>query len=56
MLPMASALAVDLRGDPERLGRGSRRVYEAVRRAIDFENGDWAREREVALVAANLPC
>ncbi|MGA3235882.1 MAG: aromatic amino acid ammonia-lyase [Bryobacteraceae bacterium] len=55
MLLMAAAQAVDLRGGPERLGRGSRRVYDAVRRVIDFENEDRAKEREVAELAANLP-
>jgi histidine ammonia-lyase len=55
MLLMAAAQAVDLRGGPERLGRGSRRVYESVRRAIDFEDRDRAKEREVAELAANLP-
>jgi histidine ammonia-lyase len=48
MLLMAAAQAVDLRGHPERLGRGSRRVYDAVRRVIDFEKEDRAKERELA--------
>jgi phenylalanine ammonia-lyase len=55
MLLMASAQAVDLRGGPLRLGRGSRRMYDAVRRVIDFEDVDRAKEREVAELAANLP-
>jgi phenylalanine ammonia-lyase len=55
MLLMAAAQAVDLRDGPERLGRGSRRVYDAVRRVIDFEERDRAKEREVAELAANLP-
>ena len=49
------AQAVDLRGGPEPLGRGSRRMYDAVRRVIDFEERDQAKEREVAELAANLP-
>src|SRR5208282_2548827 len=55
MLLMAGAQAVDLRGGPQRLGRGSRRVYDAVRRVIDFEDRDRTKEREVAELAANLP-
>jgi phenylalanine ammonia-lyase len=55
MLLMATAQAVDLRGGPELLGRGSRRVYDAVRRVIGFENEDRAKEREIAELAANLP-
>ncbi len=55
MTLMASAQAVDLRGGPERLGAGSRRMYDAVRRVIDFEDRDRAKENEVATLAASLP-
>jgi phenylalanine ammonia-lyase len=52
MVLLASAQAVDLRGGPEKLGRGSRQVYDAVRRMAAFQDKDRAMEREVAAVAA----
>jgi phenylalanine ammonia-lyase len=52
MLLLASAQAVDLRGGPEKLGAGSRRVYQAVRGLAEFQDKDRPMEREVAAVAA----
>ena len=37
MLLLAAAQAVDLRGGPAKLGRGSRRVYDSVRRLALFQ-------------------
>jgi len=54
MLLLASAQAVDLRGGPERLGAGSRRVYEAVRGVLAFEDKDRPMEHEVAGMAAAI--
>ncbi len=55
MLLMAAAQAVDLRGGPGALGRGSREVYHAVREIAPFEERDRAKEREIAALAAKLP-
>ena len=55
MLLMAAAQAVDLRGGPVALGRGSREVYEAVREIAVFEERDRPKEREIAELAAKLP-
>ena len=55
MLLMAAAQAVDLRGGPQSLGRGSRGVYDAVREIAAFEDRDRPKEREIAELAANLP-
>ena len=52
MLLLASAQAVDLRGGPARLGQGSRRAYEAVRRLAAFQDKDRPMEQEVGAVAA----
>ena len=54
MVLLASAQAVDLRGGPARLGRGSRAVYERVRQLADFQDKDRPMENEVAAVAASL--
>jgi phenylalanine ammonia-lyase len=54
MLLLASAQAVDLRGGPSRLGRGSRRVYDAVRQIARFQDRDRPMEREVAAMAAKI--
>jgi phenylalanine ammonia-lyase len=54
MLLLASAQAVDLRGGPACLGRGSRRVYETVRQRSPFEERDRAKEHDVAAVAAAI--
>lgn len=55
MVLLAAAQAVDLRGGPERLGCGSRRVYAAVRRIAEFQKTDRPLEREIQQLAANLP-
>ncbi len=55
MLLMAAAQAIDLRGGPQSLGRGSREVYGAVREIAAFEDRDRPKEREIAELAANLP-
>ncbi len=59
MLLMAAAQAVDLRCLAARSAAwGEDRAGctgLAVRRVIDFENEDRAKEREVAELAANLP-
>jgi phenylalanine ammonia-lyase len=55
MLLLASAQAVDLRGGPQALGRGSREVYHAVREIAGFETEDRPKESEIAALAAKLP-
>ena len=54
MLLLASAQAVDLRGGPSLLGRGSRRVYDRVREAARFQDVDRAMEQEIAAVASMI--
>jgi phenylalanine ammonia-lyase len=54
MLLLASAQAVDLRGGPARLGRGSRRVHELVRSVAAFQDKDRPMETEVAAVTAKI--
>ena len=54
MLLLAAAQAVDLRGGPDRLGRGSRQVYGAVRRVAAFLERDRPMETEVAGLAAEI--
>jgi len=54
MLLLASAQAVDLRGGPEKLGRGSRRAYDSVRQLARFQDKDRPMEHEVAAVAARV--
>jgi len=54
MLLLASAQAVDLRGGPAKLGRGSRRVYGEVRRLAAFQDKDRPMEHEVAAVAVKI--
>jgi phenylalanine ammonia-lyase len=48
MVLLAAAQAVDLRGGPEKLGEGSRRVYESVRAVAAFQDRDRAMETEIA--------
>jgi phenylalanine ammonia-lyase len=55
MLLMAAAQAVDLRGGPQSLGRGSREIYHAVREIAAFEERDRPKEREIEQLAARLP-
>jgi phenylalanine ammonia-lyase len=54
MLLIAGAQAVDLRGGPDRLGRGSRRFYEMVREVSPFEECDRAKEHDLAAVVAQI--
>jgi phenylalanine ammonia-lyase len=54
MVLLAAAQAVDLRGGPEKLGRGSAEVYGRVRRISAFQERDRAMEGEVARVAGEL--
>jgi len=54
MLLLASTQAVDLRGGPSKLGRGSRRIYEGVRQVARFQDVDRPMEREVAAVTAKI--
>jgi len=41
-----------LRGGPEKLGLGSRRVYQGLRQLARFQDCDRPMEQEVAAVAA----
>jgi phenylalanine ammonia-lyase len=54
MILLAAAQAVDLRGGPARLGTGTRRVYDRVRRVAAFLDGDRPMEGEVAALAAEI--
>jgi len=54
MVLLAAAQAVDLRGRPGRLGAGSRKVYDAVRRVAAFLEGDRPMENEIAALAAEI--
>jgi len=52
MLLLAAAQAVDLRGGPDKLGDGSRRVHSTVREHASFQDRDRPMEQEVAAIAA----
>jgi len=54
MLLLAAAQAVDLGGRVEKLGAGSRLVYQAVRGRAEFLEQDRPMEREVAAVAEHI--
>ncbi len=54
MVLLAAAQAVDLRGGPGKLGRGSRAAYERVRAAAAFQDRDRAMEAEIARVAESI--
>jgi phenylalanine ammonia-lyase len=54
MVLLAAAQAVDLRGGPEKLGRGSRQMYERVRQLAAFQERDRAMEGEIARVSAEI--
>jgi phenylalanine ammonia-lyase len=54
MLLLASAQAVDLRGGPARLGHGSHRIHDALRRISAFQDKDRPMEAEVAAVATKI--
>ncbi len=51
---LAAAQAVDLRGGPQRLGQGSRRVYDAVRNVAAFLDRDRPMEADIAAVAGEI--
>jgi histidine ammonia-lyase len=52
MVLLAATQAVDLRGGPAQLGRGSRCVYERVRAISPFQDKDRPMDHEVAQLAA----
>src|SRR5207247_9885016 len=52
MVLLAAAQAVDLRGGPDKLGDGSRRVHSTVREHASFQDRDRPMEQEVAAIAA----
>ncbi|HKE23149.1 MAG TPA: aromatic amino acid ammonia-lyase [Bryobacteraceae bacterium] len=54
MVLLASVQAVDLRGGPAKLGRGSRAAYDSVRQLAAFQDKDRPMEHEVAAVAARI--
>jgi histidine ammonia-lyase len=54
MVLLAATQAVDLRGGPDRLGQGSRRVYDGVRQVAAFLERDRAMEDSVIAVAAEI--
>ena len=54
MLLLATAQAVDLRGGPDKLGKGSRAVYDRVRQLAAFQDKDRAMEHEVAAVSTGI--
>jgi len=54
MVLLAAAQAVDLRGGPEKLGRGSRGAYALVRQVAAFQEKDRPMEAEVAELAAKI--
>jgi phenylalanine ammonia-lyase len=51
MVLLAAVQAVDLRGGPERLGRGSATVYAKVREFAAFQDKDRAMETEIGAVS-----
>jgi phenylalanine ammonia-lyase len=54
MLLLAAAQAVDLRGGPQRLGEGSREVYEIVRGLAAFVERDQPMEDQVAAMGVAI--
>ncbi len=54
MLLLAAAQAVDLRGGPERLGRGSASVHARVREVAAFQDKDRAMEGEIAALGVKI--
>jgi phenylalanine ammonia-lyase len=54
MVLLTAAQAVDLRGGPERLGRGSAAAHARVRELAAFMDRDRALEREIAAVGARI--
>jgi phenylalanine ammonia-lyase len=54
MLLLGAAQAVDLRGGPAKLGRGTRQAYDSVRAVAAFQDVDRAMEQELAAVALKV--
>jgi histidine ammonia-lyase len=54
MLLLAAVQAVDLRGGPERLGKGSAAVYAKIRELAAFQDKDRAMEKEIAAVSSAI--
>jgi phenylalanine ammonia-lyase len=54
MVLLAAAQAVDLRGGPARLGQGSRRIYDGVRRVAAFLESDRPMEDDIAALAREI--
>jgi phenylalanine ammonia-lyase len=54
MLLLAGAQAVDLRGGPEKLGCGSRRIYHKIRELAAFQERDKPMESELAAVNTRI--
>jgi phenylalanine ammonia-lyase len=54
MLLLAGAQAVDLRGGPQRLGRGCRGIYDSIRQVARFQEKDRSLEHEIAAVTAKI--
>jgi phenylalanine ammonia-lyase len=51
MVLLAAAQAVDLRGGAARLGQGTRKIYETVRKAAAFQDKDRPMEEEIGALA-----
>ena len=51
MVLLAAAQAADLRGGSTRLGQGTRKIYDAVRKVVAFQDQDRPMEEEIAAVA-----
>jgi phenylalanine ammonia-lyase len=54
MVLLAAAQAVDLRGGPEKLGDGSRRVHAIVRELAAFQDRDRPMEKEIAAISSAI--
>lgn len=54
MLLLAASQAVDLRGGPDRLGRGSAEAYKKVRALSAFQDKDRALETDIAALNAQI--
>jgi phenylalanine ammonia-lyase len=54
MVLLAASQAVDLRGGPAQLGRGSHEAYGVVRQVAQFQEKDRPMEVEVAMMAAKI--
>ncbi len=54
MLLLTTAQAVDLRGGPQKLGKGSRQVYGRVRQVAAFQEKDVSFEKEIAALSAGV--